>query len=124
MFSRRSAALAISLAALFPTFALAQDFPTRSIRFIVPYAAGGGTDAIARVFAQVLGEKLGQTVVVENVSTGSGNAATRQVANAAPNGYTILMANQGPIAVNPHMMQDLNVDTIKAFSPITQIATA
>jgi tripartite-type tricarboxylate transporter receptor subunit TctC len=102
----------------------AQDYPARHIRLIVPYAAGGGTDAIARLVAHNMGEKLGQTVVVENIATAGGNIATQTAANAAPDGYTILMANQGPIAVNPHLFKSLKVDTLTAFAPITLIAAA
>lgn len=90
----------------------------------MPYAAGGGTDAIARLVAQAMSEKIGQTMVVENIATAGGNIATQTAASAAPDGYTILMANQGPIAVNPHMFKSLKVDTLTAFAPITLIAAA
>lgn len=103
---------------------LAQDYPSRPVKLIVPYAAGGGTDAIARLVAQTAGEKLGQTIVIENVATAGGNVATQTAAKAAPDGYTILMANQGPMAVNPHMFKSLKVDTLTAFTPITLIAAA
>jgi len=102
----------------------AQSYPARPIRLIVPYAAGGGTDAIARVVAQTMGQTLGQTVVVENIATAGGNIATQTAASAAPDGYTILMANQGPMAVNPHLFRSLKVDTLTAFAPITLIAAA
>jgi tripartite-type tricarboxylate transporter receptor subunit TctC len=124
MTNRRSIALALLLITSAPTLLFAQDYPARPVKLIVPYAAGGGTDAIARIVAQVMSEKLGQTLVVENVATGGGNVATIQAAAAAPDGYSVLMANQGPMAVNPHMMQGLKVDTLKAFSPVTQIASA
>jgi tripartite-type tricarboxylate transporter receptor subunit TctC len=120
MLTRRqiSAGLVLSFAA--PAFA--QTFPARPIRLILPYAAGGGTDAIARVVAQAMGEKLGQAVVIENISTGGGNVATATAASAAPDGYTMLMANQGPIAVNPHIMKTVTVDTLTAFDAVTQVA--
>ena len=102
----------------------ADDFPTRSLRLIVPYAAGGGTDAIARVVAQSMGETLGQTVVVENITGAGGNLATQQAAAADADGYTILMANQGPMAVNPHLFKNVKVDPLAAFDPVTQIAAA
>ena len=102
----------------------AQSYPARPIRLIVPYAAGGGTDAIARVVAQNMGQTLGQTVVIENIATAGGNIATQTAASAAPDGYTILMANQGPMAVNPHLFKSLKVDTLTAFAPITLIAAA
>lgn len=117
-----SLALALALPSVVSQRALAQSFPTRPIKLILPYAAGGGTDAIARVVAQAMGEKLGQAVVIENVATGAGNVATAQAAAAAPDGYTMLMANQGPIAVNPHIMKTVSVDTLTAFDPVTQVA--
>ena len=86
--------------------AIAQDkFPTRPMRLLVPYAAGGGTDAIARLVAQGVGEKLGQSLVVENNGAAGGNLATQQAASAAPDGYTILMANQGPMVVTPSVQE-------------------
>ena len=102
----------------------AQSFPTRPIRLIVPYAAGGGTDAIARLVAQAMAGKLGQTIVVENLSGAGGNIATQTAAAAAADGYTLLMANQGPIAVNPHLFRNLKIDPLKAFDPVTLIAAA
>jgi tripartite-type tricarboxylate transporter receptor subunit TctC len=104
--------------------ARAQAFPTRNIRLVVPYAAGGGTDALARVVAQFMGEKLGQTVIVENIAGAGGNLATQTVASAPPDGYTMLMANQGPIAVNPHLFKSLKVNPLEAFAPVTLIAAA
>ena len=104
--------------------AQAQAFPTRTVRLVVPYAAGGGTDALARVVAHAMSEKLGQTVIVENISGAGGNLATQTVASAPPDGYTMLMANQGPIAVNPHLFKNLKVDPLQAFSPVTLIAAA
>jgi tripartite-type tricarboxylate transporter receptor subunit TctC len=121
---RHFCAALIAAPAIAPSKLFANDFPTRPIRLVVPYAAGGGTDAIARIVAQSMGEKLGQTIVVENVATAGGNIATQTVAKADPDGYTILMANQGPMSVNPHMFKSLKVDTLTAFMPITQIAAA
>ena len=102
----------------------AEDFPTRPIRLMVPYAAGGGTDALARVIAQAVSTKLGQQVVVENNGAAGGNLATAQASTAAPDGYTVLMANQGPMVVNPHLFKNVKVDPLTAFDPITLIAGA
>ena len=124
MITRRrfcSTAAAASALARIPQ-AFAQTFPSRPVRLIVPYAAGGGTDALARVVAQALGEKLGQSIVIENVTGGGGNLATQTVAAAPADGYTILMANQGPMAVNPHIFKNLKIDPLTAFDPITLIA--
>jgi tripartite-type tricarboxylate transporter receptor subunit TctC len=135
MLTRRgvSAGLATLLAAI-PAVATAQipvpkreqkePYPTRPLRLVVPYAAGGGTDAIARLIADALGEQIGQSVVVENVGAGAGNVATAQAAAAAPDGYTLLMANQGPMVVNPHLFKSLRVDPLAVFDPVTQIAYA
>jgi tripartite-type tricarboxylate transporter receptor subunit TctC len=79
-----------------PAWAAADTYSNQTIRLIVPYAAGGGTDAIARVIAQGVTEKIGQQVIVENNGTAGGNVATAQAAKAEPDGYTVLMANQGP----------------------------
>src|SRR3712207_3105183 len=94
-------------AAVTPVLAQAQNYPTRNIRLLVPYAAGGGTDAIARLVANGVGEKLGQTMVVENNGAAGGNVATQQASSAAPDGYTVLMANQGPMVVNPHLFKNM-----------------
>lgn len=94
------------------------------MRLLVPYAAGGGTDAIARLVAQGVGEKLGQSVVVENNGSAGGNIATQQAATAAADGYTVLMANQGPLVVNPHLFKNLKIDPLTAFDPITLITAA
>jgi tripartite-type tricarboxylate transporter receptor subunit TctC len=104
--------------------AQAQSYPTKPIRMLVAYAAGGGTDTIARLVATGMSEQLGQTVIVENQGGAGGNLATQTVAAAAPDGYTILMANQGPMAVNPHLFASLKVDPMKAFDPVTMITAA
>ncbi|HEX2726522.1 MAG TPA: tripartite tricarboxylate transporter substrate binding protein [Beijerinckiaceae bacterium] len=108
-------------AVLAPALAHAQAYPNRSLRLLVPYAAGGGTDAIARLVANGVGEKLGQTMVVENNGAAGGNVATTQAAAAAPDGYTVLMANQGPMVVNPHLFRNMKVDPLTAFDPVTLI---
>lgn len=104
--------------------AAADTYPSRPIRLLVPYAAGGGTDAIARVVAQGVSERLGQQMVVENNGTAGGNVATAQAAKAEPDGYTVLMANQGPIAVNPHLFKNVKLDPLTAFDPVTLLAVA
>ena len=128
MISRRMlarAAAAMALVACAPAGAFAQaDFPNRPLKLLVPYAAGGGTDAIARLVAQAVSEKLGQTLVVENNGTAGGNVASQQAAAAPPDGYTILMANQGPMVVNPHLFKNMKLDPLTAFDPVTLITSA
>src|SRR5215212_7063899 len=109
---------------LAPFVANAQAYPDRPIRLVVPYAAGGGTDAIARVIAQGMTEQLGQQLVVENNGTAGGNVATQQAAKADPDGYTLLMANQGPMTVNPHLFKNVKIDPLTAFDPVTLVAQA
>ena len=103
---------------------LPRAYPDRPIKLVVPYAAGGGTDAIARVIAQGMTEQLGQQLVVENNGTAGGNVATAQAAKADPDGYTLLMANQGPMTVNPHLFKNVKIDPLTAFDPVTLIAEA
>ncbi|MBA4219803.1 Bug family tripartite tricarboxylate transporter substrate binding protein [Bosea vestrisii] len=108
-----------------PELAQAQAaFPDKPMKLLVPYAAGGGTDAIARLVAQGVGERLGQSLVVENNGSAGGNLATAQAAAAAPDGYTVLMANQGPMVVNPHLFKNVRVDPLTAFDPLTLISAA
>ena len=125
LFTRRAlGAVFITTAALAATASLAQNFPDRPVKLIVPYAAGGGTDAIARLIAHGVSESLGQNMNVENNGTAGGNVASQQAAAAAPDGYTVLMANQGPMVVNPHLFKSVKVDPLTAFDPVTLIATA
>jgi tripartite-type tricarboxylate transporter receptor subunit TctC len=119
-----AAGLVATSAGLVPVAVKAQAYPDRPIRLVVPYAAGGGTDAIARVIAQGMTEQLGQQIVVENNGTAGGNVATAQAAKAEPDGYTVLMANQGPMTVNPHLFKNVKIDPLTAFDPVTLIAEA
>ncbi|MBB3951918.1 Bug family tripartite tricarboxylate transporter substrate binding protein [Aureimonas jatrophae] len=118
-------ALALATASFLSTpaaFAQSDDYPSRPVKLIVPYAAGGGTDAIARLVANGVGEKLGQSMVVENNGSAGGNVASQQAANADADGYTVLMANQGPMVVNPHLFKNMKLDPLTAFDPVTLIA--
>lgn len=103
--------------------ALAQDYPTKPITLVVSYAAGGGTDAIARVFATRLQEAIGGRVIVENRPGAAANIGTDVVAAAQPDGYTLLIGNQGPMAVNPHIFK-LRNDPAETLDPIAMIADA
>src|SRR5947199_10677661 len=103
--------------------AFPQSYPTHSVRMIVPYAAGGPTDVIARVVAQKLPERWGEQVYVENAPGAGGNTATANAARAKPDGYTILVVSTGFI-VNPSMYAKIPYDPIKDFSPITLVAAS
>ena len=113
-----------TIAAPFGGVSAQDSFPVRPMKLVVPYAAGGGTDAIARLVAQGVGEKLGQSLIVENNGSAGGNVATQQAAKAEPDGYTVLMANQGPMVVNPHLFKNVKIDPLTAFDPITLITAA
>ena len=107
-----------------PTPSLAQaDFPSRVVKVIVPYPPGGGTDLLARVLADQLGRKWGQSVIVENVGGAGGNIGAAEVARAAPDGYTLLLASPGPIATNAYMYKNMSYDPEK-WAPIAVLATS
>ncbi len=103
--------------------AQAQDYPSRPIRFIVPFAAGGGTDTLSRIFGQVLSEQLKGTVVVENVGGAGGSIGTGQGAKAAADGYTILSATPS-ITINPHIQKNVPYNVLRDFAPVVQITTS
>ena len=103
--------------------AAAQEYPTKPIRFVVPFAPGGGTDVLARIVAPKMSESLGKQVIVENRTGAGGNLATEAVAKAPADGYTILLAYIGPIAVSPSMYAKLGFDPVKDFSAVSLMAT-
>jgi tripartite-type tricarboxylate transporter receptor subunit TctC len=114
---------ACALAALAISAAHAEVYPSKPIRMIVAYPPGGGTDIVGRVVAQKLGEALGQAVVVENRGGASGNIGTEIAARAAPDGYTILMGNVAPNAINVSLFKNLPYDPVADFAPITLVAS-
>jgi tripartite-type tricarboxylate transporter receptor subunit TctC len=104
--------------------AFAQDYPTRSITLIVPYTAGGGNDAMARIVAQRMSVTLGHQIVIENRGGAGGSIATRQVARAAPDGYTLGLGGTGTLAIDPTLYPDAGYDPRKDFAPVGLIATS
>jgi tripartite-type tricarboxylate transporter receptor subunit TctC len=108
----------------FSVCAMAQAYPTKPIRLIVPFAPGGVSDTSARVVADKLSQRLGQQVVVENKPGASGNIGTAMVAQAAPDGYTLLLGFDGTIVINPHVYARVPFDPIKDFVPISKIGDA
>jgi len=116
----RYAAVALAAALAIPFAAQAQGWPTKqAIKFIVVYPPGGASDVTARLIGAKLTESLGQNVVIENKPGANGIIATEYVAKSMPDGYTILMANLGPNAINPVVYKKLPYDAIKDFSAIT-----
>ena len=117
---KRREFLGASIALALPSLGLAQSFPNKSIRYIVPVAAGGGNDMIARVVTERWGRMLGQTFVVENQSGGGGVIATQNVMRAAPDGYTLLQGYVATHGTTP-ATRKVNYDPVKDFSPIGMI---
>ena len=101
-----------------PYCANAQTYPLKSIRLIVPFAAGGGTDIVARAVAQKIGERFGQAVVVDNRTGASGNIGMELAAKAPPDGYTLLMTSSA-LAINPSLYKGLAYDANSDFAPVT-----
>jgi tripartite-type tricarboxylate transporter receptor subunit TctC len=120
--SLAAAAAAVSLLACASVWAQPQ-YPSRPIRIIVPFAAGGPTDFNARLVSQRLNEAWGQPVLVENRPAAGGVPATEFVAKAPPDGYTLLGANPGPLTVAPHLRSNLGYDTMKDLLPIVLVTT-
>ena len=96
-----------------------KDYPVRSVKILVQYPPGGAPDLVARVMAAKLGESLGQSFVVENRAGASGNIATDAVAKAPPDGYTLLLASDPPITINPSLYAKLPFDPVKDLAPVT-----
>jgi tripartite-type tricarboxylate transporter receptor subunit TctC len=119
-----ASALAFASALLMATaVAHAADFPTRNITLVVPYPAGGGVDAMARVVAQKLSDAFRQTVIVDNRGGAGGTIGTRAVARAAPDGYTLLLGHTGTLSINPSLYARLDIDPRKDFAPIGLVAS-
>lgn len=118
---RTATLLLLSLAG---TMALAQDYPTKPIRLVVPFPPGGPTDIVARPLAQFLSEALKQQVIVDNRGGAGGGIGAELVAKAVPDGYTLLMATVGTHAINATLYKTLGYDPIKDFTPIALVAAA
>ena len=104
------------------TPALAQAFPGKSIRWILPYPPGGGSDTIARPFARKLSENIGQQVIIDNRGGAGGNIGMEAAARAAPDGYTVVMGLTAQLAVNPALFTKIPYDPIRDFEPIMLLA--
>ena len=119
---RALAALAgiAAIALAHPAGAQAPAYPTRPIRIVVPFPAGGATDILARAAAQKLTEAWGQSVVVDNRPGAGGNIGSELVAKAAPDGYTLEMGTVGTHAINASLYKKMPFDPIKDFTPLTR----
>jgi tripartite-type tricarboxylate transporter receptor subunit TctC len=124
MVGKSQAVMAIAAAALVlgETHAAEQSYPTRPIRLIVPFPPGGAADAVARIVATPLADRLGKVVIVDNRPGGGATIGADIVAKAQPDGYTLLYGTPGPQITNPYLMKKLPYDPDKDFAPITRIA--
>jgi tripartite-type tricarboxylate transporter receptor subunit TctC len=114
--------LAVLTLSLLPALAVAQDFPTKPIKLIVPFPAGGPNDIIARIVGQRISELTRQPVVIDNRGGQGGTLGTDAVAKAAPDGYTIGIVNAGALAINQNM-EKVPYDTLKDLAPVTLVVT-
>ena len=123
---RKFILVAMACIATISSMAFAQGsgeaFPSRPVTIVVPFPPGGGTDAGARLIAQKLSVKWGQSVIVENKAGASGMLGSEYVSRAKPDGYTLLIGNVGTLSINPSLYKKMPYDWEKAFSPISMIA--
>src|SRR5256886_15141791 len=120
----RAGCLAGAILTLTSAQAHPQDYPARPTRIVVPFSPGGVADNSARVVADPLGARLGQQVLVENRPGASGNIGTQAVAQAAPDGYTLLLGFDGTMVSNPHLFPKIPVDTLKDLAPVAKLGAA
>jgi tripartite-type tricarboxylate transporter receptor subunit TctC len=101
----------------------AQNYPARSIRFIVPFAAGSATDALARIVGEHASKSLGQPVVIENMAGASGVVAAQNVARAEPDGHTVLITTNTTHGANQSLLKNVPYDAVNSFEPVTKLGT-
>src|ERR1051326_2269576 len=116
--------MVVALTALMamPLAARAQDYPTRNVVILVPFAPGGGTDLLARAYAQILEKKYGKSFIVENRPGGGTTIAATTTANATPDGYTLMQGTSGTMAMNPTIFKHLGYEPGKTLVPVSLIA--
>lgn len=115
--------LAAICAGLYCTAAPAQDYPSRPVKIVVPYPAGGSNDIVARLVAQKLSERSGQNFLVENRGGAGGNVGAEAVAGSEPDGYTLLLTAPPPLTINAALYKNLAFDPARAFAPVALIAS-
>ena len=114
---RMTRRMALAMPALLaPLSAYAQWAPARPLRFVVPFAAGGATDIVARVLSEPMTERLGQPVAIENRTGAGGNVGVENIVRSAPDGLSILMGTTGTLTINPHLYANMG------FNPLTDLA--
>ncbi len=115
--------IVLALATLIPAAAFAQNYPARPLRMIVPFPAGGGSDAVGRIIGQKLTERFGQQVVVDNRAGAGGSVGTEAAVRATPDGYNMVLASTSEIAINPALYK-LSYDTLKDLTAVVMVASA
>jgi tripartite-type tricarboxylate transporter receptor subunit TctC len=116
------AAVPVAVAALATPYAFADNYPSKPIRFIVPYPAGGPLDIVARLLADKMKDSLGQAVIIDNKPGAGGNIGADAAAKSAPDGYTIVMGAVATHAINPTLFPKLPYDPVKDFAPVSLVA--
>src|SRR5258706_11056497 len=114
----------VFLALFLATNAVAQQWPTKPVKIVVPFSPGGFADSGARAVSDRLAARLGQPVLIENKVGASGNIGTEMVAKSAPDGYTLLLAFDGTMVINPHVFAKIPLDTLRDFAPVTKLGDA
>ncbi len=115
---------ALLLLTLFASIAVAQNYPLKPVRVVVPYSPGGPLDDVMRVVGHRLTEMWGLSVVVDNRTGAGGSIGAEFVARAAPDGYTLLLGNAGPLTINPGLQKKLQYDVQRDFAPVTQMTSS
>ena len=114
--------LLVAAVSVAPVYAHAQEYPTKPVRLLIPWAAGGSTDSIGRILAQKLAEYTGQQWIVDNRAGATGTIGHALAAKAPPDGYTILLATNSTFAIAPHLYKNLQYDNEKSFAPVSLVA--
>lgn len=115
----------VALASVVCSPGLAQTYPSRTIKLVVPFPPGGPTDVTARLVAERLSSRLGQSVIVENRSGGAGGTVgAKSVAASDPDGYTLLLALTGTLTITPAIYKDTGFDTLRSFAPVAMVAAS
>src|SRR5947207_8899168 len=104
--------------------AFAQSYPTKTVRFVVPFVAGGPTDIQGRMLGEKLAQRLGQQFIIDNRGGANGNIGMELAAKSPPDGYTIVIATVGTWAVNPSLYKQMPYDPVKDFAPIMQVSSS
>src|SRR5688572_3387415 len=116
--------IAVLFGTLLATSALAQSWPQKPVRFIVPFPPGGATDISARLLGEKLSQTWGQTVVIENRGGAGGGLGAAEAARAAPDGYTLFFPSGSVMTANQHIYAKMNYDPEKDFVPVTKVVSA